>query len=100
MGQPIEVSFGTVEDVLLITADRSLTGQDGVAYGSAAAAEADPRFPGRSPFGCSPPITPSITSSWRPTRWWCAGWADGTTEPIASATGIVSDFFLYYRRAG
>ena len=46
MGQPIKVSVTNADDVLLIDADRSITGQDGSAYGSAAEAKADQRFPG------------------------------------------------------
>jgi hypothetical protein len=100
VGQPIEVSYDTVEDVLLITADRSLTGQDGVAYGSAAAAEADPRFPGLLAvrlFASDHAIDHVFVASNQVVVRRLGGWDE---EPIASATGIVSDFFLYYRRAG
>jgi hypothetical protein len=97
MGQPIAVTYGTVEDVLLITADRSITGQDGVAYGSAAEADADPRFPGDLAgrlFASEPAIDHIFVGSNQVVVRRLGGWDDGS---IASATGIVEDFFLYYR---
>ena len=100
MGQPIEVTFSTVEDVLLITADRSITGQDGVAYGSAVAAEADPRFPGQLAgrlFASDHAIDHVYVASNQVVVRRLGGWDE---EPIASATGIVEDFFLYYRQTG
>ncbi len=97
MGQPIAVTYGTVEDVLLITADRSITGQDGVAYGSAAEAEADPRFPGDLAgrlFASDPAIDHIFVGSNQVVVRRLGGWDDGSTS---TATGIVEDFFLYYR---
>ena len=99
MGQPIEVTYGTVEDVLLITADRSLTGQDGVAYASSAEAEADDRFPGRLAsrlFAADPAIDHVFVASNQVVVRRLGGWDDS----VESATGTVEDFFLHYRDAG
>ena len=98
MGQPIEVTFSTVEDVLLIAADRSLTGQDGVAYSSAAEAEADDRFPGELAsrlFAADPAIDHVFVASNQIVVRRLGGWDDH----IAPVTGVVEDFFLHYRDA-
>lgn len=45
MGQSIDVTVAQVGNVAVFTTDRSVTGQDGVAFDSAEAAGASPGFP-------------------------------------------------------
>ena len=46
MGQLIQLETETVGDVIIVDANRSITGQDGIGYPSVEDAAADDRFPG------------------------------------------------------
>jgi len=97
VGQPIKVSVTNADDVLLIDADRSITGQDGSAYGSAAEAKADQRFPGvlaARLFASDPAIDHVFIASNQIVVRRLGGWDDQGSE---SASSIVEDFFLFYR---
>lgn len=98
MGQPIEVTVTNADDVLLIDTDRSITGQDGSAYASAAAANADSRFPGvlaARLFASDPAIDHVFVASNHMVVRRLGGWDDQGSH---SAASIVEDFFLFYRQ--
>ena len=97
MGKPIEISGSTVVGaVLLLDTDRSITGQDGVEFDSAAAADAVDSFPARLAsrlfagvigvvrvFVASNQVVVGRSEAW-----------DG--DAVASASDIVSGFFVFY----
>jgi hypothetical protein len=96
MGQAIRVESARVDDVVIFTTDRSITGQDGVSYASTEDAAADDRFPGRlaARLFDGDPATSSV---------WVAsnlvvvkrdgGWDD---EGVEAVSGVIGDFFLFY----
>ena len=96
MGQPIQVSTTVLDDVLLISGDRSITGQDGTGYADAAAAEADDRFPGRLAgriFGADPAVRRVFVASSEVAVRRDGGWDDDAAGRVAEA---VSRFFVHY----
>ena len=96
MGQLIEVDRLLLGDVAVFDTDRSLSGQEGETYDSAAAADASDTYPGRlagALFAELPSIesvyvfsnTISIKSS--------GGWED---EQADAATWIIRNSLVYY----
>ena len=100
MGQRIEVIKATVMDeILMIDTDRSLTGQDGVAYPSRDEADADTTFPGQlasTIFESDSSIVHVFVGSNGVVIKRQPGWDDAT---LGRAFQLVQDFFLYYRPA-
>lgn len=97
MGQTIEIkSTVTVGDVLIVDADRSITGQDGEFYNGVEAARRGSTFPAALATRLLEGIEgvdhvhvmSNTVSVRRP-----GGWDD---EAIASAARIVSEFFRFY----
>ncbi len=97
MGKPIEISGATVvDDTLLLDTDRSITGQDGAAYDSAAAAGDDPSFPGRLAariFESVSGVTHVFVASNQTVIRRSGGWDDASRSAAADA---VSRFFVFY----
>lgn len=97
MGQTIEINKAkTVGDVLVIDSDRSIAGQDGVAYVSAIGASRSSGIPAilaSRLFETDPDIdhvfVMSNTVSIRRRRPW-------SDETVAAATGVVSKLFNFY----
>ena len=100
MGQRIEVIKATVMDeIVMIDTDRSITGQDGVAYPSRAEAEADTTFPGQlaTRLFTADASTGSVFIGYNGvviSR--NGGWDDASLQ---DAFQLVQDFFLHYRPA-
>ena len=100
MGQRIEVSASVVEDILLLDTDRTITGQDGTEYPSRETAESDDRFPGRLAarlFQSDGSVDHVFVASNAVVVKRSGGWDD---DSVASASDVVSDFFLFYPEAG
>ncbi len=101
MGQRIEVSKATVmDDVLMVETDRSITGQDGVSYPSAAAADGDETFPGHLAaqlFRGDPDVASVFVGSNAVVVKREGGWDD---DSLGRSFRTVSEFFLFYRPAG
>ncbi len=96
MGQVIEVQAAEMGDVVIFTTDRSVTGQDGASYPSAAAANEDVTFPGllasRLYEGDA-----SLTSIFVASNAVVARRDGGWDEPaITALSRVISDFFLFY----
>lgn len=97
MGQTIEIrSTVAIDHVLVVDTDRSITGQDGVAYNGVETARRDASFPARLAVrlfegidGADHVYIMSNTVSVRRP----GGWSD---EQVGDARRIVSDFFRYY----
>ncbi|HUG74459.1 MAG TPA: hypothetical protein VMM81_02140 [Acidimicrobiia bacterium] len=98
MGQQIEIVTSTVAgDVLVVDTDRSITGQDGMTFASAADANAGDSFPARLAARLFEAIddtahvfVASNTVVVRRTGIW-----DAAT--VAAAEGVISSFFVFYR---
>jgi hypothetical protein len=97
VGQRIEVIKATVmDDVLMLDTDRSLTGQDGVAYPSVDAAHADETFPGRLAsrlFDSDRSLEHVFVGSNGVVVRRDGGWDDAR---LGAAFRVVSEFFLFY----
>ena len=96
MGQQIHVSTAVLADVLLLSGDRSITGQQGTGYADAAAAEADERFPGRLAariFAADPTVKWVFVASSEVAVRRDGGWDDDATARVAD---VVSRFFVHY----
>jgi hypothetical protein len=96
MGQPIQVSETVLDEVLLLSGDRSITGQEGTGYADAAAAEADDRFPGRLAariFSADPAIRRVFIASSEVVVRRAGGWDDDAASRVAET---VSRFFVHY----
>ena len=96
MGQLIEVDHLLLGDVAVFDTDRTLSGQEGETYVSAAAADASSTFPGRvagALFAALPSIvsvyvfsnTVSVRSS--------GGWSE---EQSDTAAGVIRNSLVYY----
>ncbi len=100
MGQLIEVNATVIDgDVVMLDTDRSITGQDGTAYTSAAAAGADDRFPGRLAariFAADAAVDHVFVGSNNVVVRRASGWDDAA---VATVSGLVSQFFLHYADA-
>lgn len=96
MGQPIQVDATRLDDVALFDTDRSITGQDGAGFGSAAEAEASHVFPGKLAarlFGADGSIDHVFVASNQVVARRSGGWSD---DDVDAASRVISDFFLYY----
>lgn len=98
MGQTIEIRRTvTLGDVLIVDADRSITGQDGEVFNGVEAARRGSTFPAALAtrlFEDVPGVDhvyvmSNTVSVRRPSGW---GEAD-----VATAAAVVSDFFRFYR---
>ncbi len=96
MGQPIQVEATQLGDVVLFDTDRSITGQDGAVYASPDEAAATDEFPAQlaarlfaSGTGVNHVFVASNQVVVRRKGQW-------TSDDIAAASRIVSDFFLFY----
>ena len=100
MGQHIEVTATVIDDIVVLDTDRSLTGQDGAEYQTAAAAAADGTFPGvlaTRLFEADDSVSNVFIASNAVVVRRAGGWEGGS---VAATTGVVSDFFLFYPDAG
>jgi hypothetical protein len=96
MGQTIEVEAAEVGGVLIFTTDRSITGQDGASYATAAEANDDLGIPGQLASRLYA-ADDSLTSVFVASNQIVAARADGWGEDaIATLSGVISDFFLFY----
>ena len=96
MGQTIEVEAAQVGDVVIFTTDRSVTGQDGVSYESAASADEDVRFPGLLAsrlYAADESLTTVFVASNQVVVGRDGGWDDAS---IGALSKLISDFFLFY----
>lgn len=99
MGQAIEVEVAVVDDVAIFSTDRSITGQDGVAYPSAAAAEADSRFPGRLAarlYARDGDLRSVFVASNQVVARKDGGWDKAAAAELSE---VIEDFFLFYPEA-
>jgi hypothetical protein len=98
MGQTIKVLGTTVLDgIAIIDTDRSITGQDGSAYGSRAEATDD--FPGQLAarlFDKIDAVSHVFVASNQVVIGRDGGWDDPT---MATATEVVTEFFVFYDEA-
>ncbi|MFQ5554226.1 MAG: hypothetical protein ACE5GC_02500 [Acidimicrobiia bacterium] len=100
MGQRIEVGANVVGDVVLLETDRSITGQDGAVFESAAAAANDDRFPAALAariFESDDAVDHVFVGSNVVVVRRLSGWDD---DAVASVSTVVSGFFLFYPEAG
>lgn len=101
MGQLIEVNATVIDgDVVMLDTDRSITGQDGTTYASAAAAAADERLAGRLAariFAADDAVDHVFVGSNNVVVHRVAGWDDAA---VATVSGVVSQFFLHYTDSG
>jgi hypothetical protein len=96
MGQPIQVDATRLGDVVLFDTDRSITGQDGAGYGSAAAAEASDTFPAKLAtrvFGADGSVDHVFVASNQVVVRRAGGWSDDAMDAVSR---VISEFFLYY----
>jgi hypothetical protein len=96
MGQPIQVSTIVLDDVMLLSGDRSITGQEGTGYDDAAAAGADDRFPGHLAariFATDPDIRRVFVASSEIAVRRAGGWDDAAAARVSD---VVSGFFVHY----
>jgi hypothetical protein len=96
MGQPIQVDATRLDDVVVFDTDRSITGQDGAGFGSAAEAEASGTLPaelaGRL-FAADGSVNHVFVASNQVVVRRSGGWSDGDVD---AASRVISDFFLFY----
>ncbi len=101
MGQVINVSKITViGDAAVFDSDRSISGQDGNGYSSAAAAADDETFPARlaqAIFGADTAISHVHVASNSVVVKRDDGWDDSAT---AETAGVIRDFFVFYPTGG
>ena len=95
MGQPIKVESTRLDDVVIFTTDRSLSGQDGVALLTSEEAQEGATWPARLAsrlWDQDPDITGvfvlSNTISVRRSGW--------TEAEIERAAGVIRDLFVFY----
>lgn len=97
MGQPITISGTTVDGpVAAFHTDRTITGQDGVAYPSVESAAADGTFPGglaERLFGADESIDHVFIASNQVVARRSEPWDDGALDRAAE---IVARFFVFY----
>lgn len=97
MGQKIEVdSVRVVDDSIIVSTDRSLTGQDGEGFDSAEEASEGSTFAaelaGRI-FSADDAVTRVFVTSNVAVVAREGGWDDAST---AAVKGVIEDFFLFY----
>ena len=97
MGQTIQIwDANVVADVLLVSTDRSLTGQDGEAYSPGQSIEPEAIFPAQLAarlFESDPSIDHVYVMSNVLSLRRQGGWDDPS---VASARDVVASFFLFY----
>lgn len=97
MGQRIEIdSSRVVDDSLIVTTNRSLTGTDGEGYASADEANEVGSFGAKLAtdlFESDDDISRVYVTSNVVIIATGGGWSDASTD---AATGVISEFFLYY----
>jgi len=96
MGQPIQVTETVVDDVLVLDADRSVSGQDGAGFSSMSEAASDDSFPAKlalSLFESDDAINHVFSGSNGIVIRRTDGW-DSTSQ--ASAVSVVESFFVFY----
>ena len=100
MGQPITISGSTVEgSVAAFHSDRSITGQDGVSFGSAENAGAADSFPGDLAarlFAADDAIDHVFIASNQVVVRRSGSWDDST---LSAAAGVIERFFVFYADA-
>lgn len=98
MGQKIELVASVVDDIALFDTDRSITGQDGVAFSSSDEVDGT-EVPGQLAdrlFQDVPGIDHVFVASNQVVVRRPHGWDDPVVE---AASGVISDFFLFYPEA-
>ena len=98
MGQPIEVTATVLGEVALLVGDRTITGQDGAGFSSAAEARETGGLAGRlaeALFDTDPGISHVFTHSNVASVTREGGWADGEVDALAD---VLRHFFVYYGR--
>ena len=96
MGQLIEVDHLLLDDVAVFDTDRTLSGQDGETFASAAAAEASNTFPGqvaRALFAALPSIVSVYVFSNTISARSRGGWKP---EAADTAVGIIRNSLVHY----
>lgn len=96
MGQPIEVAATRFDDVVMFDTDRTITGQDGEGFGSRDDAEAGASFPAQLAqrlFAEVGGVNHVFVASNQVVVRRSGGWDQ---SEIDTASGVISDFFLYY----
>lgn len=100
MGQPIEITgTTTIDDVVLFHTDRSITGQDGVAFADRHDAEGHGGFPGRLAAAIAAAdgaVDHVYIASNEVVVRRSGGWDDTATSAIGE---VIRRFFLFYRSA-
>ena len=98
MGQVINVTkISIIGDTAVFDSDRSISGQDGNGYSSAAEAADDSTFPARlakAIFGADDAIGHVHVASNEVVVKRQKGWDDSTT---AATAGVIREFFVFYR---
>jgi hypothetical protein len=97
MGQQIEIQETTrLGNVLVVSTDRSLSGQDGETYRSGAEADAGNTFPARLAarlFAADSRIEHVYVMSNTVSIGRSGGWEDGA---VSTASNVVVNFFTFY----
>ena len=96
MGQAIEVDAVAFGDVVIYSTDRSITGQDGVSYFSAEAADQDDRFPGRLAsrlFAAESGLLSIFLASNQVVVKRDGGFDQDAADSLSA---VIGDFFLFY----
>jgi hypothetical protein len=100
MGQSITVGATPLDRVVVFSADRSLTGQDGAAFGSAEEAAAAAGFPAALAtrlFTSDPAIDHVYVASSEVVVRRSGDW---DPDSIRAAATIIEDLFRFYSEAG
>lgn len=99
MGQTIVVDTEVVGSAVIFSTDRSITGQDGASYSSAADADVDERFPGRLAarlFELEGSLESVFVASNQVVVSGGGGWSDSRVESLRR---VIAEFFLFYRES-
>lgn len=99
MGQPIKVEATQVSEVVIFDTDRSITGQDGSGFASLEEAAAVEIFPAQLAarlFQSDDTIDHVFVASNQVVVRRPSGW---DTADVARASGVITDFFLFYPEA-
>lgn len=98
MGKPIAVETkGVVGDIAVFDTDRSVTGQDGAGFATAAAAADAGTIPGRLAarlFETVPGLTHVFVASSQVVLQRSGSWDDAA---LAAAGDVIAGFFVFYR---
>lgn len=96
MGQPIQVETSVLDDIAIFHTDRSITGQDGVAFTAAQDAAVDdfPALLANRFFAEIDAVDHVFVASNDVVARRTSGWDGGSV--LADATTIVEEFFVFY----